>query len=1219
MKKILLLMVVFFGVLGLVSCTTTEPVDGIDGREIQIRVQDDLLQWQYEGDTTWYDLLDLETLQGADGQDGTAGVAGTNGTDGADGEDGTDGSEVTFRVTETAIEWQYVGATTWTSLIPLSLLQGPAGQDGEDGEDGEDGLTPYIGTNGNWFIGTTDTLVPATGPRGAQGLPGPMGPQGLPGAQGVSVVDVTLETIIDAENTFNQYEPDVDMRLISSYDYSLIDVLNQSWGDDEEDSDFFTLNVPSGFDEEDRYFTFDGTLIVYSGFGEGISDTWPYGIDGYNAPGYEYFDITGQFNQSITIVLKNYEDFLPSGTVKLMVWEVYQQTLLEFDASDWIVSEDESYITIELPLSTIQYLENEFDSEYSILLETDAYQSAVDYLVFEMSDDTEVSINYSDFINDSSNYNSLKEAIEDLGIDYENLIEDLEYGKLIEGYSNVLSGFSRYSALLNTLEYYVWNDMLYWGPIENFLDDNDLLDEFWNEDFEESPLIFMLIFQEALEKQFINSSVGEPLSNETIVPELYFFMEYFETNDVDYLYELFFEHDVYPSNYIADMLDLNYFDVDFGPYEFFQDMVVNNQDYVPLLPLLELVDYINVVSQSSLFQYISYNPYTKWSIDDAFNDTDERYDYVILNAMNALRQSVEVYFYPYDQYGDVSFYLRDDVIYQDDYPVSPDRWIIGDDEFGYYENNFIEFYSELYWVYFEIGRMFPTYNLEYWFNYFNLDSSQFSALVPYGSVFPVPSGKYFYEDNTNYYTFEGRYFTLEGYEYIWGEGYDTDVHYFPGYDYENETGSAFYFDFWAISSDYVYDNPFEYDVAQIYAIWQERFVVSFDAQGGSANPGSSLNEILALDETTYNLPSVSKTGYSFNGWYSQASGGTLYNSVPSNLSENVTLYAQWSANDYNLTFDANFGDNETETQVIPFGSTEALDTNPFTRTGYTFSGWNSSRDGEGTDYANLANYTMNSEGATLYAQWTPDVYTLFFNGNTSTSGTMTGQAITFDQSATITTNAFNKTGYSFTGWNTESNGTGDSYINGGTFTMNVEDDTLYAQWSANDYTISFDTNSDNDVTNPDDITVTYDDTYGTLPDLTNARPGYIFNGWYTDTSGGTIVSANDLVVVTSNTTLYAQWTAINYNISTSLTPAEGSVATKVSGIVRGSAIVGTTVTVEIDVNAGFVVALITVTDGSGVEIEVTEDSIEDGLYTYTFTMPADSVDVEVDLVPESIG
>lgn len=76
----------------------------------------------------------------------------------------------------------------------LESLRGPSGKDGNDGSDGkngQNGVTPHIGSNGNWYIGTTDTGVPATGPAGKDGSDGKDGSVGPAGKDGAGVPAVT--------------------------------------------------------------------------------------------------------------------------------------------------------------------------------------------------------------------------------------------------------------------------------------------------------------------------------------------------------------------------------------------------------------------------------------------------------------------------------------------------------------------------------------------------------------------------------------------------------------------------------------------------------------------------------------------------------------------------------------------------------------------------------------------------------------------------------------------------------------------------------------------------------------------------------------------------------------------------------------------------------------------------------------------------------------------
>ena len=128
---------------------------GQDGREVELRTNDTHIQWRYAGedDNAWRNLVALDVITGSDG---------------------ADGREVELHVANGYIQWRYTtGAdTAWKNLTPLSDLKGDPGEDGD---------TPYIGSNGNWWIGTTDTGIKANGTDGSNGSDGKDGQDGEDG------------------------------------------------------------------------------------------------------------------------------------------------------------------------------------------------------------------------------------------------------------------------------------------------------------------------------------------------------------------------------------------------------------------------------------------------------------------------------------------------------------------------------------------------------------------------------------------------------------------------------------------------------------------------------------------------------------------------------------------------------------------------------------------------------------------------------------------------------------------------------------------------------------------------------------------------------------------------------------------------------------------------------------------------------------------------------
>lgn len=143
-----------------------------------------------------------------------------------------------------------------------------------------------------------------------------------------------------------------------------------------------------------------------------------------------------------------------------------------------------------------------------------------------------------------------------------------------------------------------------------------------------------------------------------------------------------------------------------------------------------------------------------------------------------------------------------------------------------------------------------------------------------------------------------------------------------------------------------------------------------------------------------------RTGYTFNGYFTATSGGTKYYNADGSSAKNwdkttaTTLYAQWTANEYTVKFNANGGEGEMANQDFTYDKAQNLTTNAFNRTGYTFAGWNTNANGSGTAYTDgqsAQNLTADNNGTiNLYAQWNEIKHTVTIsageNGTVSPSG-----------------------------------------------------------------------------------------------------------------------------------------------------------------------------------------------------------------------------------------
>ena len=135
--------------------------------------------------------------KGEKGDKGDTGATGEKGDKGDTGAAGKDGVTPLFRVNLETNKWEisYDNGVTWTAYAQATGDKGDKGDQGDKGDKGDPGLIPYIGVNGNWWLGATDTGVAAAGPKGdkgdtgATGATGPTGATGATGAAGAAGLD----------------------------------------------------------------------------------------------------------------------------------------------------------------------------------------------------------------------------------------------------------------------------------------------------------------------------------------------------------------------------------------------------------------------------------------------------------------------------------------------------------------------------------------------------------------------------------------------------------------------------------------------------------------------------------------------------------------------------------------------------------------------------------------------------------------------------------------------------------------------------------------------------------------------------------------------------------------------------------------------------------------------------------------------------------------------
>ncbi|WP_312765051.1 InlB B-repeat-containing protein [Epilithonimonas sp.] len=234
------------------------------------------------------------------------------------------------------------------------------------------------------------------------------------------------------------------------------------------------------------------------------------------------------------------------------------------------------------------------------------------------------------------------------------------------------------------------------------------------------------------------------------------------------------------------------------------------------------------------------------------------------------------------------------------------------------------------------------------------------------------------------------------------------------------------------------------------------YTVTFNGNGSTSGTMSSQS---ASSATNLTNNAFAKTGYAFGGWASSVANATAGTVAYDNqdqypFTSSTTLYAVWG---FNVTYNSNGGSGTIAAQTGYYNSTTGsgavnLSTGSgFTRPGYAFAGWKASAAGTAADYLGGATYTHSGSSVllALFAHWTINSYTITYNANSSTSGSIpASQSGDYNTTVNLQSNSGGlvKDGYVFTGWNTAPNGSGTHYNENANFTIPASSTTLYAEW-----------------------------------------------------------------------------------------------------------------------------------------------------------------------------
>lgn len=235
---------------------------------------------------------------------------------------------------------------------------------------------------------------------------------------------------------------------------------------------------------------------------------------------------------------------------------------------------------------------------------------------------------------------------------------------------------------------------------------------------------------------------------------------------------------------------------------------------------------------------------------------------------------------------------------------------------------------------------------------------------------------------------------------------------------------------------------------------------------GTWNGSSNNQSFSQVPTSTRTVADPTRTGWNFLKWIKGGGGSFNYTSkVFTYGGSNGTLTANWEHVPYTLTTEVLPLDAGTITSgdTLYYQDTKQLTTTANSIVGYNviFSGWQLTGGSVNPNNTTTTTFTMGNGDATVTALFNkvPNTYTVVFNGNSATSGSTSSQTFTYDEAQNLTQNGFEKTDYSFIGWNTKSDNTGTTYTNGQSVINLISEDNgifnLYAIWQSNNANIDY--------------------------------------------------------------------------------------------------------------------------------------------------------------------
>ena len=354
-----------------------------------------------------------------------------------------------------------------------------------------------------------------------------------------------------------------------------------------------------------------------------------------------------------------------------------------------------------------------------------------------------------------------------------------------------------------------------------------------------------------------------------------------------------------------------------------------------------------------------------------------------------------------------------------------------------------------------------------------------------------------------------------------------------GYEFEGWYDAATGGNQLSTNSTYTFKYDISYTGKTVYARFKaKQYTITYKDQGGSNFSGTHASGYPTKHTygTATTLSTATKTGYTFGGWHTDATCTQKVTSLgATEYTDNITLYAKWTAKTYAITLNANYTGGTNGSATATYNKNTVTNLTQPTRTDYRCNGYYTAASGgtlvlntDGTLAKSVSGYTdangnWTKDGtATLYAQWTYDVteYTVTFGVgtgytsygslsayNNTTSAYITSPAQVRSQHS-VTFTATPETGYEVEGWYTNAACTEGKHDAGSTtYTTTVNDAlNVYVKFVEKTWSVSFAAGTGGSVTTPSSTPQTVGQLAG-ITIIAETNEGYTFAGW-TSSKGG---------------------------------------------------------------------------------------------------------------------